>query len=81
MRLKIGMSQQQYQRIEAAGDTRLSTLLRVLDGLDMELMLVPKESAYHVKQQLKLLEQEPTSNKDSKASSSPWQILKDLEDD
>lgn len=43
MLMKIGMSQQQYQRIEAGGDVRLSTLLRVLEGMDLELHLVPRE--------------------------------------
>lgn len=41
MLMKIGMSQQQYQRIEAGADPRLSTLLRVLEGMDLELLLVP----------------------------------------
>ncbi|MTJ02047.1 helix-turn-helix domain-containing protein [Idiomarina piscisalsi] len=37
MRLLIGMSQQQYQRVEAGQDIRLSTLLRILAGLELEL--------------------------------------------
>ncbi|MFD2632579.1 helix-turn-helix transcriptional regulator [Idiomarina piscisalsi] len=37
MRLLIGMSQQQYQRVEAGQDVRLSTLLRILAGLELEL--------------------------------------------
>lgn len=81
MRLKIGMSQQQYQRIEAAGDTRLSTLLRVLDGLDMELIFAPKEYAPQLKQQLDLFEQESSSNESIKSNSTAWQTLKDLGDD
>ncbi len=43
MRMKIGMSQQQYQRIEAGNDLRVSSLLRVLDGLGLQLLLVPDE--------------------------------------
>ena len=35
MRLLIGMSQQQYQRVEAGQDVRLSTLLRILAGLEL----------------------------------------------
>ncbi|MGR5410916.1 helix-turn-helix domain-containing protein [Vibrio campbellii] len=42
MYMRIGMKQQQYQRIEAGSDVRLSTLLRVLEGLDLELMIAPK---------------------------------------
>lgn len=43
MLMRIGMSQQQYQRIESGGDTRLSTLLRVLEGMGLELRLVPRD--------------------------------------
>ncbi|WP_079891930.1 helix-turn-helix domain-containing protein [Shewanella piezotolerans] len=43
MYMRIGMKQQQYQRIEAGSDIKLSTLLRVLDGLNMELTITPKE--------------------------------------
>ena len=42
MYMRIGMKQQQYQRIEAGSDLKLSTLLRVLEGLDLELSIVPK---------------------------------------
>lgn len=42
MYMRIGMKQQQYQRIEAGNDVRLSTLLRVLEGLDLELKIVPR---------------------------------------
>ncbi|GIU11521.1 MULTISPECIES: helix-turn-helix domain-containing protein [unclassified Shewanella] len=44
MYMRIGMKQQQYQRIEAGSDMKLSTLLRVLDGLNMELSITPKGS-------------------------------------
>jgi len=43
MYMKIGMKQQQYQRIESGSDVKLSTLLRVLEGLDLELSIVPRE--------------------------------------
>lgn len=43
MYMRIGMKQQQYQRIEAGSDVKLSTLLRVLEGLDLELSIVPKD--------------------------------------
>ena len=33
MYMRIGMKQKQYQRIEAGSDVKLSTLLRVLEGL------------------------------------------------
>lgn len=40
MRMLIGMSQQQYQRIEAGQDIKVSTLLRVLAGLDLTLAII-----------------------------------------
>ena len=43
MLMKIGMSQQQYQRVEAGHDIRVSTLSRVLEGMGLELLLVPRE--------------------------------------
>lgn len=42
MYLRIGMKQQQYQRIESGSDIKLSTLLRVLEGLDLELLIKTK---------------------------------------
>ncbi|MGR5451296.1 helix-turn-helix domain-containing protein [Vibrio campbellii] len=42
MYMRIGMKQQQYQRIEAGSDVKLSTLLRVLEGLGLELSIAPK---------------------------------------
>ncbi|GAB2945432.1 transcriptional regulator [Hafnia psychrotolerans] len=52
MLMKVGMSQQQYQRIEAGGDLRLSTLLRVLEGMDLELVLVPRQKVAQVEELL-----------------------------
>lgn len=45
MYMCIGMKQQQYQRIEAGSDMKLSTLLRVLEGLDLELSISPKDKS------------------------------------
>ncbi|MGR5354218.1 helix-turn-helix domain-containing protein [Vibrio sp. DNB22_19_2] len=39
---RIGMKQQQYQRIETGADIRLSNFLRVLDGLDLNLTVFPQ---------------------------------------
>ncbi len=44
MYMRIGMKQQQYQRLEAGNDVKLSTLLRVLEGLGLELAVTPKET-------------------------------------
>lgn len=52
MRMRIGMSQQQYQKIEAGADPRLSTLLRLLEGMDLEMMLVPRKRVQEIKELL-----------------------------
>ena len=86
MLMKIGMSQQQYQRIESGKDTRISTLLRVLEGMGLEFMLVPREQVQYVEKLLssgdgikKLLSGE--TNKIEEPGTSSWSaVLKDLED-
>lgn len=40
---RVGINQQQYQRIEAGGNPRLDTLHLLAQGLEAELLLVPKE--------------------------------------
>ncbi len=49
MKLRIGMNQQQYQRVEAGGNSRLETLELVAEGLEAELMLIPKDKLRAVK--------------------------------
>lgn len=44
MYMRIGMKQQQYQLVEAGNDMKLSTLLRVLEGLKLELSITPKQT-------------------------------------
>lgn len=43
MMLQVGMSRQQYQRLEARGNPRLDTLELVAKGLRMEVLLIPQE--------------------------------------
>ena len=43
MMLRVGMSRQQYQRLESKGNPRLDTLELVAMGLKMEVMLIPQE--------------------------------------
>lgn len=43
MMLRIGVSRQQYQRLESKGNPRLNTLELIAKGLNSELMLIPKE--------------------------------------
>ena len=53
MLMKIGMSQQQYQWVEAGHDIRVSTLSRVLEGMGLELLLVPREQVRHLENMLR----------------------------
>lgn len=43
MMLRVGMSRQQYQRLESKGNPRLDTLELIAKGLKSELLLVPEE--------------------------------------
>jgi len=43
MMLRVGMSRQQYQRLESKGNPRLDTLELLAKGLKSELMLIPQE--------------------------------------
>ena len=87
MMLRVGISRQQYQRLESKGNPRLDTLELIVKGLNSELMLIPKEKLSAV---MALLEQKSseavmmhvsqvkrTSNEGTKKSLSddPWQDL------
>lgn len=43
MMLRVGISRQQYQRLESKGNPRLDTLELIAKGLQSELLLVPRE--------------------------------------
>ncbi len=49
MMLRIGISRQQYQRLESKGNPRLDTLELVAKGLKCELVLIPQEKLMAVK--------------------------------
>ena len=53
MMLRIGMSRQQYQRLESKGNPRLDTLDLIAKGLRMEVMLVPQEKLFEVRNMLR----------------------------
>jgi transcriptional regulator with XRE-family HTH domain len=57
MMLRIGVSRQQYQRLEAKGNPRLDTLQLIAQGLNSELVLIPKEKLSAV---MAILEQDPS---------------------
>lgn len=43
MVVRIGVSRQQYQRLESKGNPRPETLELIAKGLNSEVMLIPKE--------------------------------------
>jgi transcriptional regulator with XRE-family HTH domain len=83
MMLRVGISRQQYQRLESKGNPRLDTLELIAKGLKSELMLIPQEKLGTVKAILENNEfSTPTfKNKDSKQSrentlvNDPWKNL------
>lgn len=48
MMLRIGISRQQYQRLESKGNPRLDTLELIAKGLKSELLLIPQEKLNNV---------------------------------
>lgn len=47
--MNIGMSRQQYQKLESSGNPRLDNLELVARGLNLQLMLIPTEKLQAVK--------------------------------
>lgn len=79
MRLRAGMSRQQYQRLEAGGNPRLDNLELVAKGLKMEVMLIPQEKLMQVS---RILEGEGVGEKNQEnysLANDPWRGL--LEDE
>lgn len=88
MMMRIGVSRQQYQRLESKGNPRLGTLELIAKGLSSKLMLIPKEKVRAVIAVLESGEPNLTSeenqskqvldNKMKSLSDDPWQnILED----
>jgi transcriptional regulator with XRE-family HTH domain len=86
MLMRIGISRQQYQRLEAKGNPRLDTLELIAKGLNSDVMLIPKEKLNAV---LAVLESDGNntslphkkpdhSDEQKKLSDDPWKGL--LED-
>lgn len=75
--MKIGMTQQQYQRIESGSDMRMSTLLRILAAMDLEYLIVPKKNVRDVEL---LLQKDVGKVSEAVGLQSFDKKLKDLED-
>jgi len=79
MMLRIGISRQQYQRLEAKGNPRLDTIELVAKGLKSELLLIPQEKLSAV---LDVLSEDSLNSSkkqnpktDKTLSDDPWQDL------
>ena len=70
MMLRVGMSRQQYQRLESKGNPRLDTLELVAKGLKSELLLIPQEKLNAV---LAVLTDEALSSTESSTETSTKQ--------
>lgn len=83
MPMRLGMSRQQYQRLEARGNPRLDTLALLAKGLNSELMLIPQEKFLAV--QAILNESEPSkaeqADDETALSDDPWRGLLPEDDD
>jgi transcriptional regulator with XRE-family HTH domain len=83
MMLRVGISRQQYQRLESKGNPRLDTLELIAKGLNSELMLIPKEKLSTVQTILESETSEQTNKPTERSrdkekknlSDDPWQDL------
>ena len=85
MLMRIGISRQQYQRLESKGNPRLNTLELIAKGLNSELMLIPKEKLRTVIAVLEsadphlTLDEKKSRTTEKSLADDPWQHL--LEED
>lgn len=82
MMLRVGVSRQQYQRLESMGNPRLNTLELIAKGLKGELMLIPQEKLAAVKAVMNSDDRYDGNEKRGKATiaDDPWkEILGDEE--
>ena len=77
----VGMSRQQYQRLERQGNPRLDTLELIALGLNSELMLIPndkKDAVLHILNAEKIQAEE---DEVQKLIENTWaEVLGDLKD-
>lgn len=79
MPLRIGVSRQQYQKLESKGNPRLDTLELVAKGLNSELMLIPAEKMAAVRGILASSDEENRRVNKSLADA-PWQDLLEIDE-
>lgn len=75
MLMKIGLSRQQYQQIESKGNPRLDTLSLIAEGLQSELVLIPREKLEDVLAVLRGDLKSDQMNKGYDSTEDPWKNL------
>jgi len=80
MMLRIGVSRQQYQRLESKGNPRLDTLELVAKGLNSEIMLIPNEKLRAVMDVLESSESREAVEPEPTLSDDPWKGILDPEE-
>ena len=82
MMLRIGISRQQYQRLESKGNPGLDTLELIAKGLNSALLLIPKEKLGAVQAVLESETSETNKpanqlqdKENEKLSDNPWKDL------
>ena len=85
MMMRIGVSRQQYQRLESKGNPQLDTLELIAKGLNSELMLIPREKLRAVIAVLESVEpglesgqklsKQAMANEKKSLSDDPWQNI------
>lgn len=73
MLMRVGISRQQYQRLESKGNPRLDTLNLVAQGLNAQVLLIPNEKLAAV--QAILAEQQSTQDDTQTLIENPWENL------
>lgn len=82
MESRIGMPRQQYQRLESNGNPRLDTLQLVAEGLNAELLLIPREKLHAVRRLLQETYHDASVQAPPAADVDPWHdILGSLDDE
>src|SRR5882757_1983437 len=82
MRLRAGIARQQYHRLENGGNPNLSTLELAAAGLNMALLLVPKERLREVKELLARPPRDAAPEHSTPiATEDPWNDLLGSSDD
>ena len=82
MPLRAGIARQQYHRLENGGNPSLKTLELAAAGLDMVLMLIPRERLREVRAMLARQSADvPADHPENSQTENPWKDLLGNSDD